>query len=200
MAVTFFIMRFFEFCLRQSLFLADNIFFLDNVFFSDECHFHIHGGINHQVSSFLCLFASCLVFQNFRYWAENNPHWYRQEPLHSPRVTVWAAIGKRGVVSPFLFDENVTGASCLRLLQERIFPALRKNLGYYNILYWILFSMFYAKKILSARKSDWRKQNSKKRIIKKVTAILKKAKFLNNPVKPKSKARVSKFSIVQSDI
>ena len=61
-------------------------YLLENLFFSDEAHFHLHGGVNRH---------------NMRYWSDQNPHWYAEEPLHSPKVTVWAGIGRYGVVGPF---------------------------------------------------------------------------------------------------
>ena len=45
--------------------------FLDNLLFFDESYFHLNGHVNHQ---------------NFRYWNDVNPHWFHEEPLHSPRV------------------------------------------------------------------------------------------------------------------
>jgi len=62
--------------------------------------------------------------QNFRYWSDTNPGWYREEPLHSPRITVWAAIGCKGVVGPVFLHQNVTAASYLELLQNRFLPVV----------------------------------------------------------------------------
>jgi len=60
-------------------------------FSSDEAHFHLSGAVNKQ---------------NFRYWAENNPRQIHERPLHSPKVTVWCAISKFGVIGPYFFEEN----------------------------------------------------------------------------------------------
>ena len=49
---------------------------------SDEAHFHLSGMVNKQ---------------NFRYWSQNNPREFHQRPLHSPKVTVWCAMGSFGV-------------------------------------------------------------------------------------------------------
>ena len=58
---------------------------------SDEAHFHLNGSVNKQ---------------NFQYWAPQNPHEVHERPSHSPRVTVWCAIGKAGVIGPYFFEEN----------------------------------------------------------------------------------------------
>jgi hypothetical protein len=80
--------------------------FLNRLMFSDEAHFMLNGHVNHQ---------------NFRYWDEHNPHCYEEDDLHPQRTTVWAAIGKMGVIGP-IFDpvgpkKTVTKESYLHLLE-----------------------------------------------------------------------------------
>lgn len=82
---------------------------LEYLFFSDEAHFHLNGGVNRH---------------NCRYWSDDNPGWYAESPLHSPRVTVWAAISLRGTIGPFFFEGNVTGQSYLQLLINKIWPSI----------------------------------------------------------------------------
>uniref|UniRef100_A0A914WR79 Transposase n=1 Tax=Plectus sambesii TaxID=2011161 RepID=A0A914WR79_9BILA len=82
---------------------------LQNLFFSDEAHFHIYGGVNRQ---------------NYWYWNEENPSCYAEEPLYSPCVTVWAAIGEHGIIGPFFFEGNVNSGNYLQLLQNEFWPAL----------------------------------------------------------------------------
>uniref|UniRef100_A0A914WUE5 Transposase n=1 Tax=Plectus sambesii TaxID=2011161 RepID=A0A914WUE5_9BILA len=89
--------------------------FLGNLLFSDKAHFHVHGTVNKQ---------------NFRYWSNSNQHWFREEPLHSPRVTVWAAIGRQGVVGPVFFDGNVNAAKYLAMLQEQFLPIVEAWSGF----------------------------------------------------------------------
>lgn len=60
-------------------------------FSSDEAHFHLSGNVNKQ---------------NYRYWAENNPRELHQRPLHAPKVTVWCAVSKFGVIGPYFFEED----------------------------------------------------------------------------------------------
>lgn len=66
--------------------------------FSDETHFHLNGKIN---------------IHNCRYWSTNNYLWVSEKPLHSPRITVWAAIGEGGLIGPVFIDQNVTGDNYL---------------------------------------------------------------------------------------
>uniref|UniRef100_A0A915EBH7 DUF4817 domain-containing protein n=1 Tax=Ditylenchus dipsaci TaxID=166011 RepID=A0A915EBH7_9BILA len=68
--------------------------FLSNLLFSDESHFHLHGHVNHHC---------------FHYWFDGSPQWYQEQPLHSPRVSVWAAIGMQGIAGLIFIDGNVTG-------------------------------------------------------------------------------------------
>lgn len=67
----------------------------NNILFSDEAHFHLNGHVNKQ---------------NCRYWAAENPRAKHQKPLHSPKVTVWAAISAHGIIGPYFF-ENQQGQS-----------------------------------------------------------------------------------------
>jgi len=43
---------------------------MNRMIFSDESHFHLSGAVNGHT---------------FRYWSDENPHWFREAPLHSPR-------------------------------------------------------------------------------------------------------------------
>lgn len=76
--------------------------------FSDEAHFHLTGYVNSQ---------------NYRFWDVKPPKEAITEQEQFPkRLTVWAAIGKEGVIGPF-FDvvgpkKTVTGASYLEMLKN----------------------------------------------------------------------------------
>jgi len=58
------------------------------IIMSDEAHFHLNDSVNKQ---------------NFRYWVTQNSHEVHEIQLHSPKVTVWCAIGKVGVTGPYFF-------------------------------------------------------------------------------------------------
>lgn len=85
-------------------------------FSSDEAHFHVSGSVNKQ---------------NFRYWAEVNPRQLHQRPLHSPKVTVWCAVSKLGIIGPYFFEEDektvtVTSQRYLSMLKDFFEPKLNK--------------------------------------------------------------------------
>lgn len=66
---------------------------LDLTFFSDEAWFHVSGYINAQ---------------NFRMWSADNPHFFRETPLHPLKVGVWLAVSRRRIIGPIFFDGNIT--------------------------------------------------------------------------------------------
>jgi hypothetical protein len=61
------------------------------VIMSDKAHFHLNGSVNKQ---------------NFRYWAAKNPNGVHERPLHSPKMAVWCAIGKVGVIGPYILRKT----------------------------------------------------------------------------------------------
>jgi len=86
---------------------------LNNLVFSDECHFSLDATVNRH---------------NCRYWSETNPNWFIEKPLHSPRTTVWAAIGIRtGIIGPFFFDDNVNKENYLAMLQNSFWPTIMNS-------------------------------------------------------------------------
>ena len=77
---------------------------------SDEAHFHLSGTVNKQ---------------NFRYWSQNNPRELHQRPLHSPKVTVWCAMGSFGVWGPYFFEE---GGATVTVTSDRYCEMLERFL------------------------------------------------------------------------
>jgi len=91
--------------------------------FSDEAHFYLNGSVSSR---------------NCRIWAEHHPHVTVQEPLHSPKVTVWCAVKNDFVIGPYFFQQQedelhepttvtVTGARYLQLLQTILVPELQNR-------------------------------------------------------------------------
>jgi transposase len=66
--------------------------FLDRCYFTDEAWFNLSGYVNSQ---------------NSRTWSFTNPHNIVQQPLHSPKVGVWAAMSRKRIFFTF-FDTTVT--------------------------------------------------------------------------------------------
>ena len=85
------------------------------IWFSDEAHFYLNAQVNKQ---------------NFRYWGSEKPNMYLEKPLHSKKVTVWAALSSQGIIGPFFYeDENgetatVNSDRYLKLLKTTFLPAL----------------------------------------------------------------------------
>ena len=75
--------------------------------------------------------------QNFRYWSQNNPHELHQRPLHSPKVTVWCAMGSFGVWGPYFFEEKgatvtVTSDRYCEMLERFLRPKVAQLLADYE--------------------------------------------------------------------
>jgi len=84
---------------------------------SDEAHFHLNGSVNKQ---------------NCRYWAAENPQQLHERPLHSPKVTVWCAVSKFGVIGPYFFEEHgitttVTSERYIEMVRTYLIPQLRRR-------------------------------------------------------------------------
>ncbi|XP_046962436.1 uncharacterized protein LOC124531912 [Vanessa cardui] len=99
---------------------------LNNILFSDEAHFHLCGFVNKQ---------------NCRYWAVENPQLKHQRPLHSLKVTVWAAMSAQGIIGPHFFENErshtvtVNSDRYTAMLRNFFFPQLH-NFEAYNSRTW----------------------------------------------------------------
>ena len=96
--------------------MLEQIAFEAAFFSSDEAHFHLCGAVNKQ---------------NFRYWAESNPHIIQERPLHSPKLTVWCAISQFGVIGPYFFEEDgvtvtVNSERYVAMLQNYLQPRMEE--------------------------------------------------------------------------
>lgn len=111
----------FESRLRFANEMRDKFSNFNNILFSDEAHFYLNGFLNKQ---------------NCRYWAAENPRLKHQKPLHSPKVTVWAAIAKWGIIGPYFFENNrgqavtVNSERYTAMLRSFLIPTLQESRGY----------------------------------------------------------------------
>lgn len=80
----------------------------NKIWFSDESHFWLSGYVNKQ---------------NYRFWAKENPRFFRTTEMKPVRVTVWCAISAKGIIGPFFFEDNVTGEGYRKMLEEEFIPA-----------------------------------------------------------------------------
>lgn len=89
---------------------------LHNIIFSDEAHFSLNG---------------CTNTWNSRYWDLENPDFHTEVPLHSPRVSAWAAIWSQGIIGPFFFEDEhgatatVTSDRYVQMLETQFLPAIQ---------------------------------------------------------------------------
>ena len=95
-----------------STLLAKGEAFLRQVVWSDEAHFRLDGNVNRQ---------------NVRSWATEKPKKVVQMPLHSERVTVWAAFSCIYKVQLFFFDSTINSERYVVLIKEHLLPYLRAH-------------------------------------------------------------------------
>uniref|UniRef100_A0A914PX16 DUF4817 domain-containing protein n=1 Tax=Panagrolaimus davidi TaxID=227884 RepID=A0A914PX16_9BILA len=91
-------------------FLAADPSHLSRIWWSDEAIFHVNGAVNRH---------------NCRYWSPENPSFHGQQPLHSPKVSVWSAISAIGIIGPYFFPGNVSGESYVQMLEEFFIPVIQ---------------------------------------------------------------------------
>lgn len=83
---------------------------------SDEAHFHLSGYVNKQ---------------NMRFWSTDNPRDLHEQPLHSPKVTVWCGVTRSRIIGPYFFEEGnrtvtVTAERYVNMLQHFVIPELHR--------------------------------------------------------------------------
>jgi hypothetical protein len=66
---------------------------LDLTFYSDEAWFHLTGFI---------------ISQTMRMWSADNPHFFRETPLHPLKIGVWIGMSRRRLIGPIFFEDSVT--------------------------------------------------------------------------------------------
>ena len=85
---------------------------LDTILWSDEAHFTMDGSVNRY---------NCVI------WSYENPHRHLTKSLHPARVTVWIGFSARYKLTPIIFEENVTAERYHQILNEKVFPELRRR-------------------------------------------------------------------------
>ena len=98
-----------EMCIRFLDQMESDPQWVNDIWFSDESHFHLSGKVNKTH----CIF-----------WGTEKPDKVIQRPLHSQKVTVWAALSSHGLIGPFFF-ENCAG-ECQTVNSDRYINILGK--------------------------------------------------------------------------
>ena len=83
------------------------------------------------------IYSGMVNKQNFRYWSDSNPRHLHEQPLHSPKVTVWCAMGNFGVRGPYFFEEEdctvtVTSDRYCEMLERFLCPKVIRLLTDHN--------------------------------------------------------------------
>ena len=105
-----------QFCQTFLQFYNDSPEIVDHILWSDKATFKTNGHVNRH---------------NCVYWSEENPHEIIEKELNVPGITVWGGITSAGLVGPFFFESTVTGASYLKMLQEKVWSVIsqREHIG-----------------------------------------------------------------------
>ncbi len=99
-----------EFCEVMSQRIESGAILSSCILFTDEASFSLNGEVNRH---------------NCRYWAQENPHWYRAgHTQHPQRLNVWAGIIGNFIIGPFVINGNLNGAMYNDMLNNQIIPAL----------------------------------------------------------------------------
>lgn len=101
-----------QFCETFLAFYEDEPNIVDHIIWSDECCFKLNGFVNRH---------------NCVYWADSNPHEILEKAVNLPGITVWGAISSDGLIGPFFFENTVTGASYLEMLQDKLWPVISQR-------------------------------------------------------------------------
>ena len=109
-----------EFAEQQLKAIENDPDYLDKIVFSDEAIFALSGHVNKQ---------------NCRYWSDENPHFFTEAPLNSPKVMVYAGIWRGGIIGPYFFDTTVTGDNYLEMLKAFVLPRLQNHPRFRSLLF-----------------------------------------------------------------
>ena len=107
-----------EFCRKFLKLCDDDENWISKILFTDEAHFHLNGDVNTH---------------NVRIWSTDNPNEVIEQPLHSPKVTVFCGFSSKFITPPYFFEDDnqqtvtVTGDRYRRMLQNFLFPFLRSK-------------------------------------------------------------------------
>jgi len=91
--------------------------FLYKIIWSDESDFKLNGVVNRH---------------NCCYWAPSNPHVQIPVSERAPGVMVWCGLTSCGIIGPYFFEGNVTGQSYLAMLNDFLWPQIKRKRMYFQ--------------------------------------------------------------------
>ncbi len=96
-----------NFAMEFSVYLNAHLSVLPLIWFSDEAHFWLEGYVNKH---------------DCRIRASSNPGIFLTKNLHPKKITVWAALGTQGLISPIFVWKNIDGPVYRKILKKKAFP------------------------------------------------------------------------------
>ena len=132
--------------------MEENSSFRSLIWTSDEAHFHLEGKVNSK---------------NNVFWGSEKPTEVAQQPLHSSKCTVWAALSERGIIGPFFFENHGVQVT---VNKERYVEVLKDFYKELESLYPSLMTKFWfqqdgASPHTSNLSRDWLQEHFGKRVI-----------------------------------
>ena len=70
---------------------------------------------------------NCISPHHKQCWSKTNPGKYQERRLQPRRVHVWCGMTADFVIGPYFFEETVTAEAYLTMLQEYVYPELRRR-------------------------------------------------------------------------
>ncbi len=61
------------------------------------------------------------------YWSKKNLYDIEEQPLYSPKLTVWTDIASFGAIGPYFFNVSVNNEQNQRMLNEFLIPQLKRK-------------------------------------------------------------------------
>jgi hypothetical protein len=95
--------------------INDDPTLLRRILFSDEATIQIDG---------------LVIKHNHRYWSQANPRWLEENRTqYARKVSIWVGMIGKKIIGPFYLEGNLDGNGYLRLLREKVIPAVNAAFG-----------------------------------------------------------------------
>lgn len=105
-----------QFCYQMLHKIQNDSTFINRVLWTDEAHFHLTGAINSW---------------NCRVWSTSNPHECHEQPLWSPKLSVWIGFSGNFILDPYFFEDESGSTVTIRqdnysnMIVNHVIPQLK---------------------------------------------------------------------------